>query len=82
MEKVAVSVKVPALDNTYEFLIPSNMIVRNVLNLMVRILSSEYGISDNSDGLMLFDMSDHTALPSEHCFEELGICDGAKLLMI
>lgn len=82
MEKVAVTVKIPALDNTYEFLVPNNMSVRSVLGLMVRILSSEYGISDNWDGLMLFDMSDQTALPLECSFDQLGICDGAKLLMI
>lgn len=82
MEKIAVTVKIPALDNVYEFLVPNCMPVKNVLSLMVRIISSEYGILDTSDGLMLFDMSDHTALPSECSFEQLGICDGAKLLMI
>lgn len=82
MEKIAVTVKVPALDNVYEFLVPNSMPVKSVLSLMVRILSSEYGISDNSEGLMLFDMSDQAALPLECTFEQLGICDGAKLLMI
>lgn len=82
MEKIAVTVRIPALDNVYEFLVPNNMPVKNVLSLMVRILSSEYGISDSSEGLRLFDMSDQTALPQEYSFEQLGICDGAKLLMI
>ena len=82
MEKIAVTVKVPALDNVYEFLVPNSMPVKNVLSLMVRILSSEYGISDNSEGLMLFDMNDQAALSPEYTFEQLGICDGAKLLMI
>lgn len=82
MEKIAVTVKVPALDNVYEFLVPNRMPVKNILSLIVRILSSEYGISDNSEGLILFDTSDQTALPPESSFEQLGICDGAKLLMI
>lgn len=82
MEKVAITVKIPALGNTYEFLVPNNMSVRNVLGLIIRILSSEYGISDNSNDVMLFDMSDQTALPPECSFDQLGICDGAKLLMI
>lgn len=82
MEKIAVTVKVPALDNVYEFLVPNSMPVKNVLSLMVRILSSEYGISDNSEGLMLFDMSDQAVLSLECTFKQLGICDGAKLLMI
>jgi len=82
MEKIAVAVKVPALGNTYEFIVPSNMSVENAQKLMVRILSSEYGISNNSAGIMLFDMDDQTLLPPECKFEELGIYDGAKLLMI
>ena len=82
MEKVAVTVKIPALNGIYEFLVPDSMPVGNVLALMVRILSSEYGLSDSTDGLMLFDMSDQAMLPSKHSFKQLGICDGAKLLMI
>lgn len=82
MDKVAVTVRIPALDNIFEFIVPNNMSINNVLNLMIRILRSEYGISDNSNGAMLFDMSDQTALPPECTFEQLDICDGAKLLMI
>lgn len=82
MEKVAVTVKVPAMDNTYEFIVPNNMSVKDVLELMIRILSSEYGISNNSNDAMLFDLNDQLALPPENSFDQLGICDGAQLLMI
>lgn len=82
MEKIAVSVKIPALENSYDFLIPDSMPVETVLGLMIRILSSEYGISNESTGAILFDMSDLTALPSDYSFEQLGIGDGAKLLLI
>lgn len=82
MERIAVTVKVPALDNTYDFIVPGGMPVKSVLELMIRILSSEYGISGESNGAMLFDMSDRTALPLEYSFDQLGISDGAKLLMI
>lgn len=82
MDKVAVTVRIPALDNKFEFIVPNSMPVNNVLNLMIRILKSEYGISDSSNGVMLFDMSDQTALPPECTFAQLDICDGAKLLMI
>ena len=56
MEKISITVKIPALDNTYEFIVPNNMSIRNVQNLMIRILNSEYGCSsaeeakDNSNG--------------------------------
>ncbi len=82
MEKISITVKIPALDNTYEFIVPNNMSIRNAQNLMIRILNSEYGISDKSTDVMLFDMDDNTALRLECSFAQLGISDGAKLLLI
>ena len=82
MEKISITVKIPALDNTYEFIVPNNMSIRNVQNLMIRILNSEYGIPDKSTDVMLFDMEDNTALRMECSFAQLSISDGAKLLLI
>lgn len=82
MEKISITVKIPALNNTYEFIVPNNMSIRNAQNLMIRILNSEYGISDKSTEVMLFDMDDNTALRLECSFAQLGISDGAKLLLI
>ncbi len=82
MEKISITVRIPALDSSYDFIVPDNMSVRNAQNLMIRILSSEYGISDKSNDVMLFDMNDNTALRLECSFAQLGISDGAKLLLI
>lgn len=82
MEKISITVKIPALDSTYDFIVPNNMSVKNAQNLMIRILNSEYGISDKSAEAMLFDTSDNTALRLECSFAQLGISDGAKLLLI
>lgn len=82
MEKISITVKIPALGSTYDFIVPNNMSVRNAQNLMIRILSSEHGISDSNTDAMLYDMKDNTALRLECSFAQLGISDGAKLLMI
>lgn len=42
MEKISITVKIPALDSTYDFIVPNNMSVKNAQNLMIRILNSEY----------------------------------------
>lgn len=47
MEKIALSVKIPALGGTYDFIVPANMAVKDVQSLIVRILNSEYGVSDS-----------------------------------
>lgn len=82
MKKISITVRIPALDNTYDFMVPDNMSVQNVQNLIVRILSTEYGISNTTNDVMLFDTSDNKALRLECSFAQLGIADGAKLLMI
>lgn len=80
MERISVTVKIPALGGAYDFIVPTNMAVRDVQLLMLRILSSEYGISDNMTDLMLFDTADATTLRMECSFSQLGITDGAKLI--
>lgn len=82
MEKISITVKIPALGNTYDFIVPNNMSIRNAQNLMIRILNSEYGISDVNTDVMLFDLNDNAALRLECSFAQLGISDGAKLLMV
>lgn len=82
MEKISITVVIPALSGAYDFVVPSNMSIRNAQNLMIRILSSEYGISDQSTDVMLFDKEDNKALRQECSFAQLGISDGAKLLLI
>ncbi|MCI8308420.1 MAG: hypothetical protein HFH14_10285 [Lachnospiraceae bacterium] len=82
MEKVSVTVRAPALHGSYDFIVPDNMAVRDVQNLMVKILESEYGVSGKSDDFMLLDMSDGEVLRLECSFKQLGISDGARLMLV
>lgn len=82
MEKISVTVRIPALGGTYDFIVPGSMAVRDVQQLMIKILVSEYGVSDNISDLMLFGMEDGKALRPECSFAQLGVSDGAKLLLI
>lgn len=81
MEKISITVKIPALGSTYDFIVSNNMSIRNAQNLMIKILNSEYGISDVNTDVMLFDINDNMVLRLECSFAQLGISDGAKLLM-
>lgn len=82
MEKISVTVRIPALENSYDFLVPGNMSVKNVQQLMVRILSSEYGVLENSSDAMLFDTEDGKALRLECSLTQLGILDGSELILM
>lgn len=72
----------PALDSTYDFIVPCNMAVRDVQLLIMKIIISEYGISDSLKNLVLFDQEDATVLRMECSFSQLGISDGAKLVLL
>lgn len=82
MEKISVTVRVPALDSTFDFLVPSNMAVCEVQKLMIRILNSEYNVSNSIENLVLFDKETATVLRSECSFGQLCIGDGSKLILI
>ncbi len=82
MEKISITVRVPALGNTFDFIVPANMAVKDVQQLMMKILSSEYGISDSVSDLLLFDYEDATVLRLECSLTQLGIGDGAKLVLM
>lgn len=79
MGKKSVTVKIPSIKGTYDFNVPDNMAVMDVQKLMVRILSSEYGVSDDMQALMLMDMQDANVLRAECSFRQLNIQDGARL---
>ena len=82
MKKISVTVSVPALGNAYEFIVPDGMSVANVQKLMVRILCSEYGVRTGSEGLVLFDRADGAVLRQECSFRQLGIAEGAQLVLM
>lgn len=82
MEKISVTVKVPALHNSYDFLVPENMPVKNVQKLMIKILESEYGISGSRFDVRLFDTADGSMLGLEYSFTQLEVSDGAKLVLM
>ena len=81
MEKLSLTVQIPALEGTYNFIVPGNMLIRDAQKLMVKILSSEYGISEYDEDVMLLDMAYHAVLKEDESFENLGITNGTKLLM-
>ena len=82
MRKIPVTVRIPAIHGNYEFLIPDNMSVADAQKLMVRILNSEYGIADNSSDLIVIDEKDGKSLRPECSVSQLGITDGAKLILL
>ena len=44
MEKISVSIRIPALDITQDFIVPSTMKMMDARQLVADILFSEYGV--------------------------------------
>ena len=82
MGKLSVSIDVPATGQCHDFLIPANMAVKDVIMLITNILISEYGVTGNLSDITLFCRDDARALRTECSLSQLGISDGAKLILI
>jgi len=82
MKKLSVNIDVPAIGQCHDFLIPANMAVKDVITLIKNILVSEYGVADSLSDITLFGKDDARALRTECSFSQLGISDGAELILI
>jgi hypothetical protein len=81
MGKITIMVRIPALDEKYEFAVPESMSVMNGVKLMIRILNQEYGVTFGLANVILIDMADGLALRPECSFRQQGIVDGANLML-
>lgn len=82
MGKIPVAVSIPAIGQCHDFLIPATMAVRDVIKLIVNILVSEYGVSNNISDIALFDEKDRKIMRTEYSFQQLGVTAGAKLILV
>lgn len=82
MEKISLSIRIPALDIDHDFIIPSTMSIMDVRQLIVNILVSEYGIKKQVNEISLIDMADGKALRLDASLDQQGVGDGAKLILL
>lgn len=82
MGKISVTIRIPALNDERDFLIPEKMAVKDVIMLIAKILSEEFGVSDNVENLQLMDTLDGKTLGNNDTFETLNILDGARLVLV
>lgn len=83
-EKISINVTVPGLNTSHNYLVPDDMTVSKVYELITTTLKNEYpeatkqllsfqGIIQASTGKLLNDASD---------FNHLGILNGEKLILL
>lgn len=82
MEKISVSIRIPALDITQDFIVPSTMKMMDARQLVADILFSEYGVKSLVSNVVFIDKSDGKALRMDASFAQMGIGDGAKLVLL
>lgn len=82
MEKISLSITIPALGGDFDFIVPSTMLVSDIIGLVTKILNAEYGISKFTTNNLFIDKSDNKMLRSNYSLAQMGISDGAELLLI
>ena len=82
MEQISVSIRIPALDITQDFIVPSTMKMMDARQLVADILFSEYGVKSLVSNVVFIDKSDGKALRMDASFSQMGIGDVAKLVLL
>ena len=80
MKKIPITIWVPALSGTYDFLVPDTLAAQEVQQLAARLLDAEFRLPEER-APTLFDLSDGRALRPECSFAQLGSSAGAKLAL-
>ena len=82
MEKISVSIRIPALDITQDFIVPSTMKMMDARQLVADILFQEYGVKSLVSNVVFIDKHDGKALRMDASFAQMGIGDGTKLVLL
>ena len=82
METVIVEVSVPAINEKFDFKLPSTALIRNVVEEMVRVLEiTQQNVQFDSDAL-LCDRDSGCVLDPGKTIGELRIQDGSRLQLL
>lgn len=82
MNKISLTIKIPAVQKSAEFLVPSGMTVKKAKELILKILDEEFGTKTNPDKILLIDLTDGLAFRNDETLEKQGLLDGACLMLM
>ena len=83
-EKLSVNVEILGLNISHNFLVPDDMSVQKVINLMIRTLEDEHpGTADGKKNMHMLLQSDSGKALIPNCSMcQQGIVNGEKLLLV
>lgn len=83
-EKMSINVEVPGINATHNFLVPDDMEISKMLELIIRLLKEEYSGTECSklEEHMLVQKSTGKALALNGNLSKLGIVNGERLILI
>ncbi len=76
------NVNIPAVNKSHDFIVPSTMGIGKIICLMALTISEEYGIAYKFEEAMLVDVHDNMVLNNNCSMKQMGIENGAKLILI
>ena len=82
MEKVTVKINIASLDVSCDFVIPDNLAVRDIISLASRIISFQYGNTEDSSAIMLYDLESGRVLHGDLNLKQQGVSDSTKLVLM
>ena len=84
VDKISVNIKVVGLNVEHNFLVPRNMLVSDVVDLVVKALCEEYPSVKNisSTGHALMQATSGKMLDQSCSLKQLGVVQGERMILI
>ena len=81
---IIVDVRIPIIDETYDFYLDENAVIENVLLELTGVLVKKTGNANNVDPseFDLYKMETGELLPRTKTLENCNVCDGTLLLIV
>lgn len=81
---ILVDILIPSLDKTYDFRLDETARIEHVIEEISVMVSQkeQCEIRGNKDELLLYSYEGHVVLNREFSLSDMGIKDGAKLLLV
>lgn len=83
IEKISINVIVPGINTTHNYMVPAEMIVSSMIDLILQTLSQEYPdvCCNKHDSHVLIQASSGKILASDCGLSRLGIINGERLIL-
>ncbi len=82
MNTITINIYIPTLGSDFDFTVPLNMQISDVIFLIMNILNSKFGVNIIDNNLDLIERETNQKLNGNATFSEYELSDNSELLLL